>query len=459
MEKEALEKEPLEKEPKENVWRIPFLKIMWSFLLTTITINFYSLQYILPVIGIALLLTGIHSLKEINESFHALWYLAIVRAVLFVVNLFVLSTPLSLYQTVNESLGFLSLIPQIAIYLVLRRSIRIVYQNHESQVKRDPLLWASILMVVIGITVWMPQDLGILIALIFFVSFLVTMRSFYKVSDELYAIAPDVLVKYSKPFDWKIHMMFILICCSVVGLACTVSNHTVTSYVDQAESNELVIREELVQLGFPKEILDDMSDSNVKMLTGAIHVEVHEEVLSFHKKASLNAYTVSTELSDNLLYVVIYFQWNQNKAIWNDGFSIWGEDGFELIDGNLLCVRNGKDVISPINRFSCDIVTSNSIFFGEQQSRQITGMVCFPFNSKDQRGYVLYRVQLPEDQWLGCNGMEYAHFDHPLHLPFAYGDQRLLSGTCEFKQHYALFYTKLYRDANPNSDDWKMPWD
>lgn len=454
-----MEIQEIEKKPMENVWRIPFLQIVWSFILTTITINFYGLQYILPAVGVMLLLIGVHSLKQINQNFYSLWYLAIERAVLFIINLLILSSPLSLHKPVIGCLSILSLILQIAMYLVLRTSIRSVYGDHANKVKRDPLLWASRLMVVTGFVSWMSYDLGVLFALLFFIIFLTIMSSLYKISEELYTIAPNAPVETNKKFDKIVYVIFTLICFLSVGVAGVVSNHTVVEFVEQTELKEHAMREELIQLGFPKEILDDMSDANVELLTGAIHVEVREDVMSFDEKTSLISSTVFTELPDNLMYVVVYFQWNQNKAIWNDGFRIWGEDGFTLIDGNLLCEQKGKDVIAPINRLSCGTVTTSSMFFGEQQSRQITGTICFPFHSKHQRGYVFYKMQLPEDYWLGSNCMNYVHFSQPIQLPFAYADQRILSGTCEVKQHYVIFYLQQYRESYPDSDDWKMPWD
>jgi uncharacterized membrane protein len=52
-----------------NPWKKPIMEITLGFALTSITLNFLWLQYILPAIGIVLIFIGARSLRKENKYF------------------------------------------------------------------------------------------------------------------------------------------------------------------------------------------------------------------------------------------------------------------------------------------------------------------------------------------------------------------------------------------------------
>jgi hypothetical protein len=149
--------------------------------------------------------------------------------------------------------------------------------------------------------------------------------------------------------------------------------------------------------------------------------------------------------------VLVHFDWTDGKAYWQDGFTIWGENGIELLNGRLLYKINEVEYSAPIPRLKCEAVTQYS-FFGAQESRQISGAVSYPFASKEQRGYVFYRIQLPKDQLCGSNCLNYVHYNLPVQFPYSETEQQIINGKYFFDdnllQHYTNFFLKGYRDIN-----------
>lgn len=51
-----------------NPWRNPIKLITWGFLMTSFTLNFFLLQYILPTIGVGLLYLGFLNMRKGNRT-------------------------------------------------------------------------------------------------------------------------------------------------------------------------------------------------------------------------------------------------------------------------------------------------------------------------------------------------------------------------------------------------------
>lgn len=61
-------------------WRQALLLICWGIALTSITLNFLNLQYILPAVGAMLLCLGFRSLRRENGWFRQCYVLSILLA-------------------------------------------------------------------------------------------------------------------------------------------------------------------------------------------------------------------------------------------------------------------------------------------------------------------------------------------------------------------------------------------
>ena len=67
-----------------NPWKQAMNRILWGMAFTTITFQFWNLDYILPMIGMFLMLFGFRTLREENKWFKTCWQLMLVRITYFV---------------------------------------------------------------------------------------------------------------------------------------------------------------------------------------------------------------------------------------------------------------------------------------------------------------------------------------------------------------------------------------
>ncbi|GEM_PF-414771 len=455
---------------RTNPWRDPISNITWGFVFTAITFNFLGLQYILPTLGAGLLYIGFRDLRKENSWLNASWILAIINVVIHTGYLIYINTPLSVSLQSNVIIGFIVTAFQISFFLIFREGLKLVFQKADTKPPRDPLYSAAIWRIIMLICAMTPFGSIWLVFIPMMISYFYIFRSMYRLGDDLGDIGyspVEVHVKVgSRPWVWR----YLLVCTLLVGICCVGSNHLILDSSEFIPQTNSETRKLLTRMGFPEDILKEVSDEDVALLQDAIYVEAFSELLMFDPKevTNTNEYNVTTftqepgnnnlkattiyiQLQDNTLYALEYFQWQDGNVFSHDGFTIGGSVPFELINGMLLYEKNGTSYSSPIPRLRNEVVTTVDWFGGSNQSRQITGAVNYPFGSETQRGYVFYRVKLTESNSILSNGFNYAHYSNPFRTPYAETEQRVLGNQLilngEKMQHYTNFRTKAYLGA------------
>lgn len=449
-----------------NPWRDPINLVTWGFLMTSFTLNFWLLQYILPTIGVGLLYLGFCNMRKGNRWFYAAWILSGIRLLWQLVLLIILATPINTLDKNNMVLGTITVIFRIILLSVFRAATKTMFYKESIKPDRDPALGLIVWTILIAICAFTPLANSWIVFIPLIIFYLAMIHSLYKVGDDMGAVA-DAFIKAPVRVGPRVSAWGYLITCFALVLLCSAfANHITPVASEQAAKTDSETRSKLLKLGFPKDIIADISDDDIALLSDAFHVEYSSEVLYYGQKyysskessnanrssllkSNLEATTVYVELPDNLLYAFVCFMWKKGNAYWQDGFTIWGKTDFELLDGALLFHKNGNDYTAPIPRLKCEAVATNS-WFGSEVSRQISGTVSYPFDSENQRGYIFYRIQLPTDQYFGVNCFNYMHNFYPFQFPYKQTENRIRSGIFQnnIKQHYTNFDTKAYRNTN-----------
>ena len=113
-------------------WRCAMKKIMWGMALNVFQLDFFYLQYILPLLGSVLLYLGFRSLRKENRAFTLCWllsaYFLIRHALVDVLE----ATPL--IQAISDSawnwpLIALNALMTLALFLALRSGIRLAFAS------------------------------------------------------------------------------------------------------------------------------------------------------------------------------------------------------------------------------------------------------------------------------------------------------------------------------------------
>ena len=421
-----------------NPWREPIGRIAAGMALTGITLNFLYLQYLLPTLGAALQYLGFRTLRRSGPAFRIAWGLSLVELVWHAVWLMLSASPWRLEGMTAYALGLAGMAVQIARLLLLRAGLQDVCRRAEVEPKGDPLRAAVIWQVLIAVLAFSPLAQSWLAAIPMIIAFVLIIRSLERVGGSLggagYCFVNAPVRVSSGVMKWG----YLLGCFALVLLTSAVVNHPRLDAQPVPAQGEAETRQALTALGLPEEVLADLSDEHVRALEGALRVDVQQEMMSFYsstttetQKADADAnrlcsYIIYIELPDSRMAVLNYFDWQQGGAYWGDAVMLGWQDTYEYLTGQiggaLLYEKNGQAYTAPIPRLNNGVVTTTDWFSGIQSYPRITGTVSYPFGAQNQRGYVLYILQLRDlGYWGRLNGntsITYRHRLQPFSLPY-----------------------------------------
>ncbi len=428
----------------ENFWHESIRYIAFGFMFTLVTFNFLWLQYILPSFGAMFLYLGFRNLKNENKAFYKASIFSIVNLIFNILSLIYVNTPLNVNGGNTIVLAVLSTVFQISFLVIFRKGINSILEKENIIPRKDPILgliiW-RIIIVILAITglggIWI-----IFIPTIIY--YFYSISSINKLGYQL----ENVKCKYVKeriPFNKKTFYFFYTISCIfVVGVCCVLFNHINLEPIETTPVKEFGTRNKLIDNGVPIDIVKDIADEDIAMLKNIINIETSSDNLSFNNnsKNSFKATSIFVELMYNEMYAIEYFDWGNEGPYWQAGFEIGNSRPLELINGRLLYESEDRDYFAKIPRLSGGLITSKDIFGYESQGERITGVINYPYNSTNQRGYVFYKINIPEGTIAGNNIVNYKHLSHPFRIPYSEIEKQNLSFSANMRQHVVTFTTK-----------------
>ena len=421
-----------------NPWREPIGRIAAGMALTGITLNFLYLQYLLPTLGAALQYLGFRTLRRSGPAFRIAWGLSLVELVWHAVWLMLSASPWRLEGMTAYALGLAGMAVQIARLLLLRAGLRDVCRRAEVEPKGDPLRAAVIWQVLIAVLAFSPLAQSWLAAIPMIIAFVLIIQSLERVGGSLggagYCFVDAPVRVSSGVMKWG----YLLGCFALVLLTSAVVNHPRLDAQPVPAQGEAETRQALAELGLPENVLADLSDEHVRALEGAFRVDVQQEMMSFYSSTTteiqkadadadrLCAYIIYIELPGSRMAVLNYFDWQQGGTYWGDAVMLGWQDTYEYLTGQiggaLLYEKNGQAYTAPIPRLNNGVVTTTDWFSGIQSYPRITGTVSYPFGAQNQRGYVLYILQLRDLNVVGITRgntwITYRHRLQPFSLPY-----------------------------------------
>lgn len=430
----------------DNNWRTPINCISIGFAFTVITFNFFWLQYILPVIGVALLYLGFRSLHKENKWLNAGWIFSIINVLLHIANLIYICTPLNTkFDNMYIILSVLTTF-ELCFIFIFRHGLKLLAEKGNMKLKRDPLLALGIwkILMIISVLIGIGSLLWVFVPLMIF--YFYTIYSLGKLAEEFEELPFEPMEETEKTISKKIIIGYGLVCVLIISICCATFYHIELEETELKTSTTQEMREVLIEKGFPKDIIKDISDDEIMLLKNPIYVDFSSEILNFGY--NLEATSIYIELEDSSMYSVQYFNWKDGKAYWRDNFSISCSEVLKLVSGRLLYEEKGIEKIALIPKLKNELFTSNDWFGNLLESWTITGSVNYPFGSTKQRGYVFYKLDLKEDVCFGGNIFNYEHYILPFRVPYSETEATNNLFNENLRQHYTNFKTKVYRETN-----------
>ncbi|MDE5994542.1 MAG: hypothetical protein K2G60_03415 [Oscillospiraceae bacterium] len=406
-------------------WKKSINRALAGIALETITLNFYYLNYILPAIGTIMKLLGFRTLKHENKWFKACYTISVILAVFHFSSL-ILNTTIFQSTFYNSSANtviiFIRCILSIIEFFCLWRGFLTVQRKADLPAHVGGAVALIVFYVIIYLLALMEFE-GLIIPIALIIVYIFIIRSLCKLSKELYEAGYVIRTKPIKITNRCIVISIVSIL--IVGFACgyVFGNGYPMKWTpkDSAEhANVEKIKSDLVALGFPEDVLNDISTEDISACNGALQVIVQEndQKVSYGMTAIMDSlFGVSSENGSeisNLHFTAIavkipaeqnrwmmfhHFCWENNPAFYGtEAIQIWPayEENYYYpagdATGRVLYDKDGETFMSDYDFLGTKTYTSESVFFGSQTSNDIFATFSMPKNSEHQRGYVAYPI-------------------------------------------------------------------
>ena len=444
--------------------------IIVGFMFTVITFDLFWLQYILPTIGAVLLYIGFRDLRKENKFFDIGWKFSIINMIINILNLIYASTPLSIYfKNVFVSV-VVTTVFQVTFLFVFRQAVKAFYYKYNIVFRKNYITKLIIWRIIVVICALIG------LGMIWFISIFIIIYYFY-LFRQLYKITYDFdKIKLSNTTNTNNNMIlnkkilkigYIIICIFTVMISCILSNHIKLDYEEVTPVEEFSIRNELIDKGVPREIVKDILDRDINILTNIVNIEVSNNNLKFDStltkvdknlsnnenidnlgEKGVEVTSIFIELKYNKMYAIEYFNWGDEGPYWQSGIAISNTQPLKLLNGRLLFEKEGINYSAEIPRIKDGIVESTDIFGEERQDNKITGAINYPYDSINQRGYVFYKINIPQGIIAGNNIVDYINYNNPFRIPYSEVEKDNIMFNKNKRQSGGNYRTKSAMDLN-----------
>ena len=440
---------PAEVSDELSPWRTAMNRIVWGMVWTGITLNFLCLDYLLPAVGVMMLLLGFRSLRRENRWFAVGYGCTWLRLAWWLLGFCIDLTVFSAEEAVAEVIRFgaygIALVETLML-LGLRNGIRAV------QAKAGlPPEGATGLVIFKLISIFLATiGLSGLPALLFIIVYILILRELYRLSRSMeeagYAVSPAP-VAISDGSAKKVFTAAIAVTALVCYLFLGKYPMNWQSVQPAAGAEVQAIRQELLDLGFPEEVLNDLTAHEIIACSGADFVVSETKDCNMDEgKASLT----NMEQNESLLRITsVGLRYPGERDTWklihhfrwldSDGFcgteaiqmwpayrsDNWRQTG--SITGRVLYEYRGVSYGSGYH-FLGTVTTSG--WFGP--SEDVYAAFSLPKQGQNQRGYLIYDVTAQREGASIHSWFNYVHQYSPLQFPVRTAMQKELYGTPNF---------------------------
>ena len=430
---------------KESLWKQTYENILIGIGFVGITLNFLFLNQILPFIGVLLVFTGFRKLRRENQWFRIGYAGAGLKVVITIVSI-VLGAVLGheeiyasyVWKVIAFCGGILPIVLMGCFYFGMRAELekRDVNINHE--VLLHLLIWY---VVVAALAAWNYQ--GLILALIIlaaYIGILVELKHIAEKLEEAGYILEEQTVRISN--EKCVGCAVVL---TVAGLFSAYlfldSYHMEWTMVKESQdpvSEE--IKDHLLSLGLPEDILDDLTEEDLLDCKNARQVLVERDDYPMNdgvdiisgtegytqyskeypqKELKLSGAAVELE-QEGQWKVIHHFLWNGNPGFrgteavqinpayqeLNGGWTSQGK-----LTGQVLYDKDGTSYTADYKILQDENYDTgmNAFFYGSQQNASIFAEFSLPRSGENCRGYVAYEIKAKESDWWIDSWLNYTH--------------------------------------------------
>ena len=438
-------------------WRRAMNRILFGMALCAITLNFLCLNYILPAIGTVLLLLGFRTLRQENRWLGGCFAITVVRAACFFMTLILNTTILQsavFTPAITTALTAGNAALLLALYFCFWRGLLAVQKKAGLPAQAGGALalivWYALVCVLAAV-----QYSGWIVPITMLIGYGFILRSLCRLSGALdeagYAIAPKPVRVTDR--------CIVLVIAAVLGIGCALGYLFGGSYpmdwqpVDTSEQAQTeTIRQQLLGLGFPEDVLNDLTPEDIAACDGALRIVTKTEDYPVNdgrnvlweaynekneryyvqdtvydvKELRLTSVGVQLPGAQETWRVYHHFLWTTDPDFYGtEVLQIWPadqniSDGWRFagdVTGRVLHDRDGQTFTASYHTLGRQTYTADSVFFGQRTNSDLFAAFSMPRHAEHARGYVAYTAAAVQSGYLLNSWCNYTHQQSLLQYP------------------------------------------
>ena len=406
--------------PPDNVarevtpWRRAMTQLLWGLALTTITFTRGILAYVLPTAGMLMMLCGLRTLRRENGGFRAAYICALAQNVVHIIYLTSLSSvAFGLWPELEVAISIVQAFLKFAMLLMLYFALK----SLKSKAGLSPsatsaailAFWYAVPLVFGMLDI--PDNSPVLYAiLIVYIIIIVCLwRTAKSVEAALYAVTAAGGRISNRA------LAAVIVGVELVGIAlglCFLDKYPM-DWQPRESGGETELRAELSELGFPEGVLADLTDEEVRSMSGARYVLVDEDTDTSFSQLQSDVFdgrtrftTLFVRMPGHEWRVVCHFEWVESPGFHGAelfraqlGSGYIGDEFWagEPVSGRVLYDRGGVSYAAPYHDFGLGTRQVDTMFFGRGSEYSLSGSFSFPNSGERQRGYLVYTMRDVEE--------------------------------------------------------------
>lgn len=258
-----------------NPWQEAMCLVLWGLGLTTLTLHFLYLDVILPAVGAILMVLGFRTLRRENRAMQWCYRLSIaaaaVRSIAYTLN--------ALPWETGYVPAYVTILLTLALYVCLWRGMVGVSRAAGSEKPAAPAAGALVIFYAVMIPLAYIGLEGWLAVLPLVIIYIVILRNLMKLSRSLADTGYVVTAAPVRLPSWAVLWGYLGVTLAAILLAMFLGQRYPMDWQPRADApQDAAIRAELLELGFPRDVLDDLTAEETAKMSGATEIRTQTDM-------------------------------------------------------------------------------------------------------------------------------------------------------------------------------------
>lgn len=369
------------------------LNILFSIAIGLINLGYPLVEYFLGTMSLISMLLGFRALHKENKWFRNGYIIGIIRFVYFISIVFFNATIYSSHEAVLLYQSISAIVMSIAVFIQYYCFVKGLRATQEKAGFEIDFKTGRTFLICYGIhfALALIGYSGFLVPIILIIIYIKVLGTFFNLSDAL-AKASFVIKTASSRFSDK-WLIGGSIACVILALSVgfyffrSYSSVQWTPQVVSTKENVEEIKNNLITLGFPEEVLKDLKEEDTLACKNALRIIVQEEDIRSDSE-NFDVTHVAIKLSDDptTWKIIYHFKWNNNADfVGTEAITISATDFQNQVypeySGQILYDSGNQTYYSPYI-----ILGDNDTF------TTIQAAFSFPRKGEKHRGYISYKM-------------------------------------------------------------------